>query len=604
MKIIKHFILIINLLNLNYVFCMDPAEEKLNYVLWDATKKNDFGKIKQLINSGANILAQDNEGKTALDMAKEKNNPEILNLFKEKLSYELWGAARKNDFEKIKQLLNLGADINHQNYDGCTILDDLVSRSENENMIAFLLELGAKPNINHKYDRPQPLMIAVAWGYKDIVNLLIKFGAEVNKISKISGRTPLFNAVYHKNHEIVEILLNSGANILAQDNDGKTALDLAKEKNSPEIIKLLNDRYNNLKSNLFNAINNGDYETIKKLLKHISLGVYDPNGNNPLHYAIFAKETQNKLKIFELIFSCRPQLLIKENNSKQTPLYYIHNYPIILKSLFIVNNKKNFEIKSDNDIPTNPRLIKLLICAINNNNLDEIKKLIKSGISINQKDDKGYMSLMYAANMLDTEIINFLLENGSDPNINDNYGTNSCIHLVSRQKYKWADEKIKEVLKQFISKGANIYNKTKEKGYNVFMFSVAYGYLETVKLLLNYNFDINERDFEEFTPLHLAIVNSQPEIVKLLLESGANINLKDYRNRSVLLMAANNCDEYDIEKIIKMLIDKGAKLNSDEYKEFERVLKERFSGSHFDDDMKCPVNYGNFYLTILKILKK
>ena len=121
-----------------------------------------------------------------------------------------------------------------------------------------------------------PLMAAVIWGYKDIVQKLIKSGADVNiddeqkmraltyaaqtkdveilKIliaagavldhkDEITGETALMMAIYSAHPAAVRALLRAGAGTEIKDNDGETALDYAQRlEEGPikeEIMQLL-----------------------------------------------------------------------------------------------------------------------------------------------------------------------------------------------------------------------------------------------------------------------------------------------------------------------------------------------------------------------------
>lgn len=76
--------------------------------------------------------------------------------------------------------------------------------------------------------------------------ILLNHGAQVNVInikegSKCLGRTPLIhNAAQGEDcSQITEMLLNAGANISTKEANGKTAMDMAKEKNNVKIIAVL-----------------------------------------------------------------------------------------------------------------------------------------------------------------------------------------------------------------------------------------------------------------------------------------------------------------------------------------------------------------------------
>ena len=53
------------------------------------------------------------------------------------------------------------------------------------------------------------------------------------------GKTPLHYAVIYRQPQAVKLLIKRGANIFLKDDKGRTALDLAKAKQTQEIIQTL-----------------------------------------------------------------------------------------------------------------------------------------------------------------------------------------------------------------------------------------------------------------------------------------------------------------------------------------------------------------------------
>jgi ankyrin repeat protein len=79
-----------------------------------------------------------------------------------------------------------------------------------------------------------------------IVKLLLDYGASSNCVDR-DGNIPLFLYIAstcsfkESKQEKVKLLLNSGADINWTNDDGKTALDIAKEQGCDDIIKLITD---------------------------------------------------------------------------------------------------------------------------------------------------------------------------------------------------------------------------------------------------------------------------------------------------------------------------------------------------------------------------
>ncbi len=63
--------------------------------------------------------------------------------------------------------------------------------------------------------------------------------ADVNGITSWSGRTPMWYAAYHNNSSAGKVLIDFGGDRTIKSKSNMTPLDIAKEKNNQEIIKLL-----------------------------------------------------------------------------------------------------------------------------------------------------------------------------------------------------------------------------------------------------------------------------------------------------------------------------------------------------------------------------
>ena len=98
-----------------------------------------------------------------------------------------------------------------------------------------------------------------------------------------------------------------------------------------------------------------------------------------------------------------------------------------------------------------------------------------------------------------------------------------------------------------------------DKSAEVTIQSAVYaGDLAKVKSLLESGADVNSKDEEGRTLLHLACLNGYKDVVELLLAKQAKVNLQDRKGRTPLHAAAQNGSR----DIIKQLIAKGAKINA------------------------------------------
>lgn len=81
--------------------------------------------------------------------------------------------------------------------------------------------------------------------------------------------------------------------------------------------------------------------------------------------------------------------------------------------------------------------------------------------------------------------------------------------------------------------------------------------LELAKLLIEKGADVNAKEWDGSTPLHVVAFNGSLEFAKLLIEKGADVNCKDKNAFTPLHLAAD-----DKLEVIELLIEKGAYLNA------------------------------------------
>lgn len=76
-----------------------------------------------------------------------------------------------------------------------------------------------------------------------VILTLIDMGARVDAPDPEMGHTPLIIAVEHQCRSVLVALLSHGADINVRANNGKSALDIARQKDQDEIAKLLQEAH-------------------------------------------------------------------------------------------------------------------------------------------------------------------------------------------------------------------------------------------------------------------------------------------------------------------------------------------------------------------------
>ena len=200
------------------------------HAIFEAVKDGDRPRVTKIVRADPDAVYVVSAGKTAFDVAVEKGDNAMVTL-----------------------LAKAGADVEHigfgpfsADFDGLTY----ASGRGDEQMVATLLRLGAKPNA---HVRPgdtaytTPLHAACAANHPRIVLKLLQAKARVN-VRDTSGATPLLLAMSSKAMAkqadaiaLLARLLEAKASVNQSDNRGRTPLMEAAAKGYASCVKKLLD---------------------------------------------------------------------------------------------------------------------------------------------------------------------------------------------------------------------------------------------------------------------------------------------------------------------------------------------------------------------------
>lgn len=146
-------------------------------------------------------------------------------------------AVQKHDARRVRTLLERGANVNQQEYDGATALH-WAAYVDDPGIMAVLLEAGAKVNLANEFGIT-PLMQACDSRDPKIVDLLLKAGADPNARAE-AGDTPVMRAARAGNAEVMRLLLAHGGDANAKEpSQDQTALMWAISQRHSDVAQLL-----------------------------------------------------------------------------------------------------------------------------------------------------------------------------------------------------------------------------------------------------------------------------------------------------------------------------------------------------------------------------
>ncbi len=203
------------------------------------------------------------------------------------------------DPEKVKLLIDRGADARSKAKTGFTALMIASAYLGTSESVKLLLEHGAEVNPGKEVMfNASPLFYASMTGDREVLTLLLARGADPNRMMNVLGAfptPPLIAAASIANAATIKTLLAAGADVRLKDPDSMTALHWAVIAHHPEVVKALLqagadvnavDRFGFTPLLYAATIDFGDAETATALLKGgADPTVKDKNGETAYAHA-------------------------------------------------------------------------------------------------------------------------------------------------------------------------------------------------------------------------------------------------------------------------------------------------------------------------------
>ena len=487
-------------------------------------------------------------------LTSEEKNISLVPETKTKIpSVDLIKASHDGDTFAVKELLNSGHDPNAGNNNNVTALF-MAAQNGHTETAKLLIERGANVNSTFLDDGETPLISASKSNHKEIVSILLDNGALVDVKGGMHGRTALHEAAHSGYAEIVKILLARGADFNATDVRGYTPLKsmeagLFYNKNQ-ESFKITADLLRNVEKSqklvwtttisdidqqLLDAVSKENTLNIERLINEgADVNIKDSDRTPVLLLAI----KSNNIDVTQVLLDNKANYDF-ENAEGYNALAIASGMAFgpIVKSLLASG-------ANPNNIGTIGLSALCLATAQGHDSI--VKELLSNGADVNQKNKSGLTALMIAAQNGWTNLIDILLKSGA--NINEQADSKlTALHESCMSEHV-------DAVKLLIENGADV-NSRDHDGGTCLIETSSMGNAVITQLLINSQADTNAKSDLGRTPLYWACRNGRIDVVKLLLNNGADLNIKYNsafeENLTPLMVASNNGHE----NIVRLLED-------------------------------------------------
>jgi serine/threonine-protein phosphatase 6 regulatory ankyrin repeat subunit B len=537
----------------------EKTEEKGQTALMLAVWRGNSRAVKALIELGADVNAEDQNGRTALTAAILRGDLYIESMLRDKgaikgdVLVDLIKYAYLGDVEGIKRSIKKGARPNVTDDSGNTPLMVAARRGWLEAVKALLDERGIDTNVSN-HDGDSALILAACAGHVEIVEVLLNNGAKLDKRNKL-GMTALMEAASGGKHLIVYYLLNKGSDPDLVADNGTTALLEACHQGSIEAVKILcehkdkddeniikryvnqNVRYGftplmtamlaghneiveKLKdygankgeneANLFLAARSGDAERIEQLGKIANVNALDKNGRT----ALMEAAGEGHLEAVETLLEYNAEAeVVSCDNTSVLQLAAEGGRVNVLKRLL--------PMVGENEKTTTSALVKAA-----RKGHDEVVRLLleESSANINGVHPRS-VPLIAAATYNRLHVVRTFLAKGVDVNKQDSRKRTALSSAILNQNYEIASLLVENGAVEIGINDANLIVEAKN------------GNIGAVKRHLEMGANINTKDHGGKTALIWAADEGHNDIVSHLIKQDANIASKSNTGRTALLEA-------------------------------------------------------------------
>lgn len=397
----------------------------------------------------------------------------------------------------------------------------------------------------------------ISSGYTDLVELMLNSGYSTNGF--IPSENPLLLAIYYGYNDIVKLLLAYNADAIANNSFNCTPIALACIKKNKDAVRMLLEKTAILLQNKESPLHDDCMSTnildVASLLLNVRyvVNAHDKNGQNPFQIALNIACLLVNVEVVR--FLLKYNVDVTSNTIRQTPLHFACMTGNVDLVALLIENRADVK---QCDYFRQAALH--YACSIQNK--DIVKLLVEYNADVTQCNKDGQTPLHIACSIKNKDIVKLLLEYEADVT-HCNKDGQTPLHIACSNQ-----QTIENLLYGYSAKVKKWYNDGRtlffpcapgnealiilmRKHYASAKYCDKDENVDLVDMLLAHHADINQSDKDGKTPLYGACESKNVELVELLLENKADLKHCDKNGQTPLLAACLSSDE----KVVKLLLD-------------------------------------------------
>lgn len=455
------------------------ATGKVPSTIYLTAYMGDLAKVKTFIREGAKVNKKEDDGMTALHYAAAGGQKEVAQ----------W-------------LLAQGADVNLKAKDGMTPLHTAMYYSDDVETIKLLISNGAEVNNPASVEDDSGMSVLGLRLMRCVMQSLSRNDDEMTAKTKL-----LWNS------DVTKVLLSNGARF---GNGDKKWLSIVQKMDIPEIKKLAptnnNEEPIQPTKSLHQAAAEGDLEQVKRLIAEgADINSRGEREFTPLHVTGWGKGP-GTVAVAEMLIQKGADVNARAK-WRETPLTEATSFGHIALAKLLVDKGTDPDAACEQGCTP-------LHHAVNRQDMPElVELLIANGANIQARDNTGGTPLHWAARFGREKATELLVAKGADVNAKDRSGGTPLMEAAANGHVALA--------KLLIEKGANVNARDKNDQTALHIAAWRIRKRDIVDLLIAEGADVNAKDKDGDTPADFAFYGPVPysnKIVKLLVQKGAGIS--------------------------------------------------------------------------------